>query len=294
MQIEIVEPSGYCAGVARAVQLAKQTREKFPNNSIVVLGMLVHNQDALKELDQLNIKTMYNSKLSLLEMVDEIPNNSIVILTAHGHDKKVEQKLNEKGLKFIDATCFYVTQSDELIRKAINEGRDVFYLGKKGHPEAEAALSISEKVHLISNDQTFEQLQNNKIQTSKPLFVSQTTFSIEEMDAAIKNLSKIYKDIEIAKGVCNASSLRQEGVKKINSNVDMIIVVGGLNSNNTKTVVKVAKEAHPNCKVIQVENTNDIKKGDLEGHQYIAIASGASTPNFIVEEVANKIKLLCD
>ena len=148
MKVTILEPSGYCVGVERAMKLAIKTKENNPSNNVVVLGMLVHNQDSLKELEKHGVKTIYEPNCSQKQLVDKISEPSTVILTAHGHSKALEEMLIKNGHTIVDATCPFVKNSFEEIRKAIQE-RDVFYIGVKNHPEALAALSISDKVHFI-------------------------------------------------------------------------------------------------------------------------------------------------
>ena len=111
MKVEVLEPSGYCAGVEHAMDIAIKTKEQNPSKNVVVLGMLVHNQDSLKELEKHGIKTIYKQNCSYEQLIDEINESSIVVLTAHGHAKIVEEKLIKKGHTVVDATCPFVKQS---------------------------------------------------------------------------------------------------------------------------------------------------------------------------------------
>ena len=287
MKIEILEPFGYCAGVDHAIQLALQTKKEHPHQKIVVLGMLVHNEDALNELSKAGIETLSNQNCSLIDLIDKVEVGSIVILTAHGHSHDVEEKLVQKGITFVDATCPFVTLTFKQIQKTINEGRDVLYLGKKNHPEANAALSISKNVHLI--DPKSVQIHEKY---SHPLVISQTTFSESEIANAICELKLKVQDAEIIPSICQASTLRQSALKNLSKDVELIYVVGGKNSNNTKTLFEIASLSHPNAKVMMIQNASDINKKDRIGLNYIAISSGASTPKQITNEIKHQIKLL--
>lgn len=287
MKIEILEPFGYCAGVERAMKMALEVKKAHQDQEVVVLGMLVHNADALNELSKAGISTIFDENKSLVELIDKVDNNAIVILTAHGHSMAVEEELKRRNTEFIDATCPFVTLTENVIKKAISENRDVLYLGKKNHPEANAALSISNKVHLIEpkNVQLDEKYHN-------PLVISQTTFSESEIAKTISFIKDALKEVSVSESICQASTLRQNALKNLSKDVELIYVVGGKNSNNTKTLFEIAASTHPKAKVLMIENANDINKKDLIGLNYVAISSGASTPREITLEVENKIKSL--
>ena len=284
MKIEILEPFGYCAGVDRAINLAYKCKKEHQNQTVVVLGMLVHNQDTLDQLSKAGIRTIYQENTSLEELVDKVEDNSIVILTAHGHSKKVEEKLHSRGLEFIDATCPFVTLTENMITKTVSDQRDVLYLGKKNHPEANAALSISDKVHLIEPKNVH--LEGKYV---RPLVISQTTFSEAEIASAIAAIKNEIKDAEVVESICHASTLRQCALKELSQDVELIYVVGGKNSNNTKTLFEIASSSHPKAKVFMIQNASEINKKDLIGLNYIAISSGASTPKEITLEVKETI-----
>ncbi len=287
MKIEILEPFGYCAGVERAMKMALEVKKAHQDKKVVVLGMLVHNADALNELSKAGITTIYDENKSLVELIDKVDNNAIVILTAHGHSLSVEEELNRRNIEFIDATCPFVTLTENVIKKAVSENRDVLYLGKKNHPEANAALSISNNVHLIEpkNVHLDEKYHH-------PLVISQTTFSESEIAQTISFIKDALKEVSVSESICQASTLRQNALKNLSKDVELIYVVGGKNSNNTKTLFEIASSAHQKAKVLMIENANDINKKDLLGLNYVAISSGASTPREITLEVENKIKLL--
>lgn len=287
MKIEILEPFGYCAGVERAMKMALEVKKAHQDQEVVVLGMLVHNADALNELSKAGITTNFDENKSLVELIDRVDNNAIVILTAHGHSLAVEEELNRRNIEFIDATCPFVTLTENVIKKAVSENRDVLYLGKKNHPEANAALSISNKVHLIEpkNVQLDEKYR-------KPLVISQTTFSESEIAQTISFIKDALKEVSVSESICQASTLRQNALKNLSKDVELIYVVGGKNSNNTKTLFEIASSTHPKAKVLMIENANDINKKDLLGLNYVAISSGASTPREITLAVENKIKSL--
>lgn len=291
MEIRVLEPYGYCAGVASAMEIAKKTKLDNPKKDVVVLGMLVHNLDALKELEELGIKTIYKDGVSLLDLIDEIDSKSIVILTAHGHSLEVEQNLRAKNIAFIDATCPFVTHSFKLIFDAVKNDHEIIYIGKKNHPESNAALSISSKVHLV---ELGKPLDLSFIKDESPLVISQTTFSSLEIKKLVDEIKAKLPNVNVINGVCNASNKRQEALLNAPKDTELIYVVGGANSNNTKTLFKMAVAHFPHAKVLAIQNADDINKKDLLGLSRIVISSGASTPKYIVEAIKSKIESLCD
>ena len=285
MKVEVLEPSGYCVGVEHAMKVAVRTKEENPSKNVVVLGMLVHNQDSLKELENHGIKTINKPNCSYEQLIDEILEPSIVILTAHGHAKVVEEKLINRGHEIVDATCPFVKQSFVSILEAVNEGKDVLYIGVKNHPEALAALSLSNKVHLIDIKDGFIP----KDLAKSLLVISQTTLSRFEVEDLYKNIKSIYKDADFLDGICNASTKRQESLMHLEDDVDLVYIVGGLNSNNSKTLFNLASILYPNKHIKLIQNADDINKKDLKGLSHIVISSGASTPKEVINEIKNKL-----
>ena len=285
MKVEVLEPSGYCVGVEHAMKIAIKTKEENPSRSVVVLGMLVHNQDSLKELEKHGIKTIYKQNCSYEQLIDEISEPSVVILTAHGHSKLVEEKLLKNGHEIVDATCPFVKQSFVSISNAVKDGKDVLYIGVKNHPEAVAALSLSEKVRLIDIKEAV--IPQGLIQS--PMVISQTTLSRFEVADLYKAIKSIYKDAEFLDGICNASTKRQESLMYLKDDVDLVYIVGGSNSNNSKTLFNLASKLYPSKQVKLIQNADDINKKDLIGLSHIVISSGASTPKEVINAIKNKL-----
>ena len=263
------------------MKIAIETKQSNLNRNVVVLGMLVHNEDSLKTLEKHGIKTIFDKYCSLEQLVDKIAEKSIVILTAHGHAKSVEEKLLKSGHSIVDATCPFVKHSFEEIKKSLDKGSSIFYIGVKNHPEAIAALSISEKVYLI--DVKEPKIPN--IDCDSPLVISQTTLSTFETSLICKEIQNKYPNAKILDGICNASTMRQASLINLEDDVDLIYVVGSLNSNNSKTLFNHAKKLHPSTKVMLIQNASEINKKDLLGLSHIVISSGASTPKEVIEEI---------
>ena len=178
MEIIKVTPRGYCKGVVSAIEIAKKTRKQYPNEKITILGMLVHNQYVVDALKHYQIDTIDIPKKSRIELLDEV-SDGIVIFTAHGVSDKVFEKAKEKGLIVVDATCLDVTKTEIAIKEHLQNGYEVFYIGKENHPEANAMLSICpSKIHLIPNETTANTIE---IQANKLFLTNQTTMSMMEV-----------------------------------------------------------------------------------------------------------------
>ena len=149
MKIEIIEPIGYCSGVSNAIAKAISVRKEFPNKSIYILGSLVHNSHVIDSLESIGIKSITDSITSLQEKINSLEDDCIVVFTAHGHDEKVDEIALKKRMKIIDCICPKVKANMTQIKRNIEEGNEVIFVGIKNHPETLARLSISSKVPTI-------------------------------------------------------------------------------------------------------------------------------------------------
>lgn len=284
MEVKRVVPSGYCKGVVNAIKLAKQTRIDNPNEKIYVLGMLVHNSFVSDELNALGIVTLDDSKKSKEELLDEV-DEGIIIFTAHGISGAIKQKAIDKGLKYVDATCVDVLKTQNIIKDYIKDGYEIIYFGKRKHPEAEAVLSISDKIHLVTNEDDLTKLNLN----NKKLFLTnQTTMSYLELADLIEKTKQIYPDIVIQKEICNATSSRQEAITKLND-CDLLYVVGDSKSNNTNKLVDIGRKQGIK-KVMLIHNFKEINVQDLKDVDKIYVTAGASTPPVLIDEVINYLR----
>ena len=284
MEIKKVVPSGYCKGVVNAIKLAKDTKANNPEENVYVLGMLVHNSFVSEELSALGIITLDDSKKSKSELLDEI-NDGIVIFTAHGISETIKQKAIDKGLRYVDASCVDVLKTQNVIKDYLNDGYDVIYFGKKNHPEAEAVISISDKIHLVTNE---DDLRKLNITNQKVFLTNQTTMSYLELKDLIELAKQLYPDIVIEKEICNATSSRQEAIANL-SDCDLLYVVGDIKSNNTNKLVDIGIKKGIK-KVLLIQNFKDIDIADLKDANKVYVTAGASTPPKLIDEVITFLK----
>ena len=285
MEIKRIVPSGYCKGVVNAINIVKKTRIEYPNKNIYILGMIVHNSYVSKQMNDLGVITLDDSNKSKEELLDEI-NDGVVIFTAHGISDKIKQKAINKGLITVDASCVDVIKNKELIKGYINKDYDVIYFGKRKHPEAEAILSISDKIHLVCS---IDDIDNLNIINDKIFVTNQTTMSYMEVEDMISYLKNIYTTSLIQKEICNATSSRQLAVTSIEDG-DVLYVVGDVKSNNTNKLKELGKKNFK--KSFLISNYKEINKKDLINQNKIYVTAGASTPPNLVDEVIKYLSSL--
>lgn len=280
MEIINITPRGYCKGVVKAIQMAKQASLDFPQQKITVLGELVHNDHVVNDLKDMSIDTLESNKMSRLELLESI-NEGVVIFTAHGINKNVIAKAHEKGLITIDASCEDVISTQKLVEAYLNQNYDVLYIGKKGHPESEAICTTDTKhIHLItdlSDVRYIKPLRDNLFLTN------QTTMSLLDINEIIDEAKKRFPHLLVSNEVCSATRLRQEAVLNLKM-VDCLIVVGDPKSNNSTMLAKLGK--NKGIKTVHfIQAYSQLNDINLKDYQSIAITSGASTPTYITNQV---------
>ncbi len=282
MEIIKVVPRGYCQGVVRAIQIARKTAEAYPDQPICMLGMIVHNRFVVEECEKLGIRCLEAPGVTRLQLLDQI-DSGIVIFTAHGVSDAVYQKAEQKGLTIVDATCPDVEKTHRLIRDHSLTG-DVLYIGKKNHPEAEGAVGISSRVHLIHKASDLDNLGP----LEHVLITNQTTLSMLDTELLIKECLKHYPDAVVSPEICSATTMRQKAVMAL-ENTDLLIVVGDPHSNNSNQLREIGKKAGiPAC--LLVETAADLREDQIQGRNRIAVTSGSSTPTALTDAVIRTIE----
>lgn len=285
MEIKRVVPSGYCKGVVNAINIVKKTKEQYPNENIYILGMIVHNSYVSKQMEDLGVITLEDPNLSKEELLDTI-DKGVVIFTAHGISDKIKQKALDKGLICVDASCVDVLKNKDLIKSYLDKGYDVVYFGKKNHPEAEAILSLSNNIHLVSN---ISDIDNLNISNDNLFITNQTTMSYLEVEDMLKLIKDKYPTCIIQKEICNATSSRQLAITNIKDG-DVLYVVGDVKSNNTNKLKEIGSEYFK--KVFLISNYKEINKKDLVNENKIYVTAGASTPPILIDEVIDYLSKL--
>ncbi|MFN4340701.1 MAG: 4-hydroxy-3-methylbut-2-enyl diphosphate reductase [Azonexus sp.] len=282
MEILLANPRGFCAGVERAIAIVERALEKF-GAPIYVRHEVVHNKFVC---DDLRAKGAV-----FVEELAEVPAGSTVIFSAHGVSKAVRAEAEARGLKVFDATCPLVTKVHVEVDKMRKAAREVVMIGHKGHPEVEGTMGQSDGgMYLVDTVADVEQLV---VRDPDHLsFVTQTTLSVDDATVVIEALKKRFPTIQGPKkdDICYATQNRQDAVKSLAEQCDLVIVVGSQNSSNSKRLREVAAargiEAH------LVDGETDIEPAWLVGKTRIGVTAGASAPEYRVQRVLEALRKL--
>lgn len=278
MELIKVIPRGYCKGVVRAINIAKETAKKYPHQNIYILGMLVHNKYVIEALKEYHIKTLDDKNKTREQLLDEI-DEGVVIFTAHGIHPLVKEKAIKKGLICIDASCLDVLRTQEIVQKYLIEGFEVLYIGKKNHPEASAICDYNDHIHLIETMSDIESLEKY----DKVFVTNQTTMSFQDVSHLFEFIQLKYPNAIISDEICNATRSRQEAITLLKK-VDALIIVGDKASNNANRLAQIAKQKGIE-NVYLIDDVNDLDIKNICSYNRVAITAGASTPTYLINQV---------
>lgn len=280
MKVNLIKPQGFCSGVTKAVSIARDAKKENPDKKIYILGMLAHNNTLIKDLESEGFITLCD--VDEKSSIEKLNKGDVLVFTAHGHDEKLEELARSKGLIVYDATCFKVKSNLEKIKAEIKDGHQVIYIGQKGHKETNAALAVSDKVSLYDT----KLLINYYLITDKnPYVINQTTLNFYELSRYHKDILEHIPGARIEQEICAATRLRQEAVTKIESDTDLIVIVGSKMSSNSNKLFDIAKLNFKTATVVMVDDLDELKGLDISGKKKAAVISGASTPQYIVDRI---------
>jgi 4-hydroxy-3-methylbut-2-enyl diphosphate reductase len=282
MEIILANPRGFCAGVERAISIVERALEKF-GAPIYVRHEVVHNKFVC---DDLRAKGAV-----FIEELSEVPAGSTVIFSAHGVSKAVRSEAEERGLKVFDATCPLVTKVHVEVGKMRTQTREVVMIGHKGHPEVEGTMGQSNGgMYLV---ETADEVAGLQVTDPENLsFVTQTTLSVDDASIVIDALRTRFPDIRGPKkdDICYATQNRQDAVKALAEQCDLVIVVGSPNSSNSRRLREVAVARGLDAYLI--DGADEIDPAWLEGKQKVGVTAGASAPEVLVQRVVDRVKAL--
>lgn len=278
MNIKMAKHAGACYGVEMAfdavIEASDQAKEK---SNVHTLGQIIHNAQAVEWLQR-------DYGVSAIENLDEIQEGTVLI-RSHGAPPETFKKANEKGLDIVDATCPFVIRSQEHALGLMKEGYFVIVLGEKKHPEVIGILGqVGDRGIAL---ETLEDLENAGI-PNKVGVVLQSTQKIEKFNDIILELYKRCFEIRIKKTICNVVARHQKSATELSQEVDVMIVIGGKNSANTKELAMISEEQ--GAKTYHIETANEIKDEWFKQCKEVGITAGTSTPSFIIESILSKLK----
>jgi 4-hydroxy-3-methylbut-2-enyl diphosphate reductase len=279
-EILLAQPRGFCAGVDRAIEIVERALTQF-GAPIYVRHEIVHNAYVVNDLR--------NKGAVFIEELADVPTGQTVVFSAHGVSKAVEHEARERGLQIFDATCPLVTKVHMEVAKMRREGREVIMIGHDGHPEVEGTMGQTDAgMYLV---ETLADVASLTVANPDMLaFVSQTTLSVDDTADVIAALKQKFPNIsEPKKGdICYATTNRQEAVKFMAPQVDIVIVVGSPNSSNSNRLREVAEKK--GTAAYMVDNALQINPDWLVGKSRIGVTAGASAPEVLVQAVIDRLK----
>ena len=281
-EIILAEPRGFCAGVDRAIDIVEHALSKF-GAPIYVRHEIVHNTHVVNDLR--------SRGAIFIEDLNDVPPGATLVFSAHGVPKAVEHEAERRGFRVFDATCPLVTKVHVEVAKLHREGYEFIMIGHKGHPEVEGTMGqLSEGIHLVEGVDDVATVQPS--QTERLAVVTQTTLSVDDAAEIMAAVQKRFPQIRPPKqqDICYATQNRQDAVKLLSPQVDIVIVVGSPSSSNSNRLRDVSqKYGTPSY---MVDHADELQAAWFEGKQRIGLTAGASAPDILVQQVITRLRTL--
>lgn len=284
MKIKLANPRGFCAGVDRAIEIVSRALDLFAP-PIYVRHEVVHNKFVVENLKKRGA--------IFVEELDQVPDQAIVIFSAHGVSKAVRAEAEQRGLRVFDATCPLVTKVHMEVMRYAQKGQECILIGHAGHPEVEGTMgqydtSLGGAIYLVENEQDVEHLVVNNPEALA--YVSQTTLSMDDTAKVIQALRAQFPAIKGPRknDICYATQNRQDAVKQLAAQCDVVLVVGSPNSSNSNRLRELAQRMGIQAHLI--DGADDLHKEWFTEHRVIGITAGASAPEILVKAVIDRLK----
>ncbi len=282
MKAQLANPRGFCAGVDRAIEIVEKALERY-GAPVYVLHEIVHNRRVLEDLRSRGVH--------FVDELDDIPSGAVTIFSAHGVSDEVERVGRERALRVIDATCPLVTKVHDQARVYARGDRELILIGHEGHPEVEGTRGrFPGTVHVLSTPQEVRELEVSA--PERLAYVTQTTLSIDDTREVIDALTERFPDIAgpDLKDICYATQNRQNAVRRLTDDVQLLIVVGSSNSSNSNRLRELGERA--GVASYLVDDADQIDPAWLAGNPEVGVTAGASAPEELVLEILERLREL--
>ena len=280
MEVILAESAGFCFGVKRAVE--KVYEQAAIGKKIYTFGPIIHNEEVVKDLE--------NKGVTVIETEEELTSltEGTVVIRSHGVSKHICDLIAQSGLECVDATCPFVKRIHNIVEKESAAGKKIIIIGNAGHPEVEGIMGWSHTPASVI--ESAEEAENFNCKKDEMLcIVSQTTFNYKKFKDLVEIFQKKGYNVNVVNTICNATEERQTQAREIAARVDAMIVIGGKHSSNTRKLYEICKEKCANTYFIQT--LDDLHLELPETAALVGITAGASTPNNIIEEVQNYVRI---
>lgn len=282
MDITLAQPRGFCAGVVRAIEIVERALDIY-QHPIYVLHEIVHNTYVVNDLKKRGAV--------FVETLDEVPQGAICIFSAHGVATTIVKDAKQRQLEVIDATCPLVTKVHSQAQRYAKKGFEIIIIGHPGHPEVEGTRgSVKGIVHVLSTVEEAKNLQ--VIDSERVAYVTQTTLSVDDTRDVIKTLTARFPKIQgpDLSDICYATQNRQNAVRQLAADIDVLLVVGSNNSSNSNRLREVG--ANANIPSYLIENANDLQDEWFIKKPKVGVTAGASAPEILIEQVLERLASL--
>mgnify|MGYP001097936308 CR=1 FL=1 len=278
-KVKVAKSAGFCFGVKRAIDMVYEEAAK--GGKVYTLGPVIHNEQVVSDLESKGVKVVDN-----IESLDA-GQDTTVIIRSHGVPEEIINRLKEKNIRIVDATCPFVSKIHHIVKEKYNEGYHIVVIGNAKHPEVEGVCGwCGNSADVIGSVEEAGKYSNYK--DKKLCVVSQTTFNYKKFQDIVDILVKKSYDIVVMNTICNATEERQTEAGTIARQSDAMLVIGGKHSSNTQKLFEICKGACPDTYFIQTLDDLDLKK--LQSFRSVGITAGASTPNNIIKEVQSYVR----
>jgi 4-hydroxy-3-methylbut-2-enyl diphosphate reductase len=275
LEVKLASSYGFCFGVKRAIEIA----QKYTDSA--TMGPLIHNQ---KEIDRLKI----DFNVGLYNSLEEVQTNDTVIIRTHGIPKDDLKELKQKDAKVINATCPFVTTPQQIVKKMSEENYSIVIFGDSEHPEVKGVKSYAKDQDDVYVILEIEELELITFKYDKIATVAQTTRKKEKYLEIVNELILKHKEVRVFNTICDATFENQDAARELSKEVDIMIVIGGKNSSNTKQLLNISLE---NCEdSYLIEDCEEIQKEWFSGKKLCGVTAGASTPDWIIQSVVKTLK----
>ena len=282
MEVIVAKTAGFCFGVERAVNKVYEQINKQDGRSIYTYGPIIHNEEVVKDLEKKGVQ--------VIETEDELRQlkEGIVIIRSHGVGRHIYDLLEENQIEIVDATCPFVKKIHRIVKEENEKGRRVIIIGNEKHPEVEGIKGWAGADTIVVESE--KQIEKLTIDPEEKLsIVSQTTFNYKKFQDLVEIISKKSYDVSVLNTICGATRERQTEARSIAEEVDAMIVIGDKHSSNTQKLFEICKGA---CKdTYYIQTLDDLDLNQLGSVETVGITAGASTPNNIIEEVQNNVRI---
>jgi 4-hydroxy-3-methylbut-2-enyl diphosphate reductase len=276
MKVLVAKKCGFCHGVRNAISVAEKILAE--ENDVYSLGPIIHNKDMVERLAKSGLKTV--------EKIQEIPSGTVLI-RSHGAAPEQMVQLTEKGLNIVDATCILVKRVQHIASELGSAGYEVVIIGEENHPEVRAVVGCAKNVVVIADESDLHKLPQN----ARLGIVCQTTQSPDHFGRVLGAIGRgSFSELKVINTLCKEAVRRQESAVQLCKQVDVMFVLGGLESANTRRLAELCRSV--NKQTFHLQNWNELDKSVLSGRNTAGVTAGASTPDWIIDEFAKNLEAL--